>query len=169
MINLNTKIPNAEYFTYKELIASNTADKYNIDNTPTKSSYFNNLEYLAVNCLQPARNHFGIPIRINSGYRSPELNAHPNVKGSPTSFHSIACAADIDFGNVSTPTLKELFEWLYHNVPFTELIAENLPNGWVHIAIMKGRENEKQTKYKLVGQPVKRASFKEIQDILGRM
>lgn len=167
MVNLNDTIPNAPSFTYGELIASNTAKANNINNVPTNPMYWDSLTYLAVNCLQPVRNHFNVPIRIYSGYRGSSLNSL--VGGSPTSFHSIACAADIDFGNVSTPTLKELFEWLYHNVPFTELIAENLPNGWVHIAIMRGRENEKQTKYKLVGQPVKRASFKEIQDILGRI
>ena len=166
MINLNDKIPNAESFTYGELIASNIAAKYNINNIPTNPAYWDSLEYLAVNCLQPARNHFGIPIFVSSGYRSPELNAHPKVKGSPTSFHSVACAADIDFGNVTTPSLNDLFTWLYHNVPFSELIAENLPNGWIHIALMKGRENERKTKYKLIGEPVKRASFEEIQNIL---
>ncbi len=154
-------------FTVEELIYSNIATKNNINNIPTNEVYIDNLVYLMTKCLQPARDYFGIPIIMHSGYRSPELNK--KVNGSLTSFHSIGCAADIDFGNVSTPTLKELFEWLYHNVPFTELIAENLPNGWVHIAIMRGRENEKQTKYKLVGRPVKRASFKEIQDILGRI
>ena len=166
-MNVKDKIPNAPSFTWNELVKSNTASAKGIDNTPTNPLYWDSLQYLAEKCLQPARDHFKVPLYINSGFRSAALNKV--VNGSPTSFHSIACAADIDFGNVNTPTLKELFEWLYHNVPFTELIAENLPNGWVHIALMKGRENEKQTKYKLVGQPVKRASFKEIQDILGRI
>lgn len=164
MRNLKDKIPNASSFTYGELVYSATATANNINNVPTNPLHWDSLEYLAINCLQPARNHFGIPIRINSGYRGLGLNSL--VGGSPTSFHSVACAADIDFGNVSTPTLNDLFTWLYYNVPFSELIAENLPNGWIHIALMKGRENDKQTKYKLVGQPVKRASFNEIQNIL---
>lgn len=166
MRDLKAFIPNSS-FRYGEFVASNTATKYNIDNIPTNPHYWNNIEYLVGSCLQPAREYFNVPMRILSGYRSPALNAHPKVQGSPTSFHSFACAGDTDFGNTASPTLWELFEWFYHNVPFTELIAENLPSGWIHIAIMRGREHERQLKYKLVGQPVKRGcSLQEIQNIL---
>lgn len=164
MKDLKDKIPNAESFTWNELVRSNTATARGIDNTPTKQEQWDSLQYLAENCLQPARNHFGVPLVINSGFRSPALNKA--VGGSATSFHSIACAADCDFGNRTTPTLKELFEFFYKNVPFTELIAEDLPNGWIHIALQKGRENEKQTKYKLKGQSVKRGTYEEIMKLI---
>lgn len=162
-MNLKDKIPNAPSFTWQELVKSNTAIAKGIDNVPTNPAYWSSLQYLAENCLQPARNFFKVPLIINSGFRSAALNKE--VKGSPTSFHSIACAADVDFGNVKTPTLKELFIFFYHNVPFTELIAEELPDGWIHIALQKGRENEKQVKYKLKGESVKRATFEEVLQI----
>ena len=163
-MNLKDKIPNAPSFTWNELVKSNTASAKGINNTPTNPLYWDSLQYLAEKCLQPARDYFKVPLYINSGFRSAALNKA--VNGSPTSFHSIACAADVDFGSVKTPTLKELFAFFYNNVPFTELIAEELPDGWIHIALQKGRENEKQVKYKLKGQPVKRATFEEVMKII---
>lgn len=164
MRNLNDPIPGAPNFKWIELMRSETASARGIDNSPKSDEYFDSLQYLAVNCLQPAREYFGVPIHINSGYRSPGLNKA--VGGSSTSFHSIACAADIDFGSKTTPTLFELFEFFYFNTPYTELIAENLPNGWIHIALQRGREEEKQLKYKLVGGKVTRASYAEIRKIM---
>lgn len=163
-MNLNDKIPGAPSFTWGELVKSNTATARGIDNSPADQKYWDSLRYLAQKCLQPARDHFGVPLIINSGYRSPELNKA--IGGSPTSFHSIACAADVDFGSAKTPSLYDLFCFFHDNTPFTELIAEDLPNGWIHIALQKGRENEKQLKYKLVGGSVKRATFDEIKKII---
>ena len=156
--------PRTRNFTVEELLYSSTASKNNINNIPTEEVYIDNLVYLMNKCLQPARDYFNIPMIINSGYRSSKLNKL--VGGSPTSFHSIGCAADVDFGNIKTPTLKELFIFFHNSVPFTELIAEELPEGWIHIALQKGRENEKQVKYKLKGQPVKRATFEEVMKII---
>ena len=43
--------------------------------------------------LEVLRERSGDPIRINSGYRSPQLNK--KVGGAPTSNHLTGCAADI--------------------------------------------------------------------------
>lgn len=156
---LNKPILGAPNFTLAELLRSATAEARGIDNTPNEQQA-ENLRYLAREVLQPIRDHFGVPIRVSSGYRSPELNKA--INGSPTSFHSHGMAADIEFADSNDGTLIDIFEFVYDTLSFTELIAEELPNGWIHVAIAKGREKEKQTKYKRTGEPVRRATFKEI-------
>jgi len=161
MPNFDRPIQGAANFTLKELIVSETASRKGLDNTPDSKTVAA-LEYLAQKCLQPARDHFKRPIVITSGYRSPAVNAA--VGGSATSFHSFGCAADVRIPGVP---LWDLFAWFYGHVPFTELIAEELPGGWIHIALQKGRENERATKYKLINKSVQRASFAEIKKIMG--
>ena len=43
--------------------------------------------------LDPIREHWGLPIRVTSGYRCPELNEE--VGGVEDSWHMDGCAADI--------------------------------------------------------------------------
>ena len=157
--DLYAPIKGAPSFTLHELIRSTTAEMKGIDNRPTKAEILENLEYVAVMCLQPVRDYYGVPVIINSGYRSPALNKL--IGGSPTSFHSFGQAADIRFKK----PLPDLFEFLFRYGRFTELIAEEITvnnGGWIHIAIAKGREKENQLKYKLPGKKVKPASFDEI-------
>jgi len=125
---------------------SKTALRRNIDNTPT-DEHIENLKYLAENVFQPIRDHFGVPIYISSGYRSPELNKA--IGGSPRSFHSHGMALDLDQDHRNTGISNyDVFHYIKDNLPFTELIWEfglSTPN-WVHVAIARGRENEKQIK-----------------------
>ena len=71
-----------ENFTYEELVASATAKRLKIDNTPDEESR-KHLEELVKKVLQPLRDAYGKPIRISSGYRCKALN--DAVKGVPTS------------------------------------------------------------------------------------
>ena len=59
---------------------------------PTPASVIPRIKELAEN-LQVLRNELGRPIRINSGYRSPEHNAA--VNGAPASRHVVGDGADI--------------------------------------------------------------------------
>lgn len=163
-MNLEVPIQGAPNFRLAELIKSATAAKFNIPNLPS-AEQAQNLQLLACKVLQPVRDHFGVPIRVTSGFRSSALNAA--IKGSPASFHSYGMAADIEFLHPEEGKLIDLFEYIYHSVPFTELISEELPNGWIHVAYAKGRENERQLKYKLAGAPLTvRATFDDIMTIL---
>lgn len=82
-------------FTLEEFERSSTATANHIDNKiPEK--YYGSLYKLA-NMLQKIRDRFGKPIRITSGYRCEELNRL--CKGSPTSQHRFAQAADITSSN----------------------------------------------------------------------
>ena len=91
---------------------------------------FSNMQSLVDNVLQPARDALG-PIQVTSCYRSPAVNA--KIKGSKTSQHCLAQAADLKFkgGN------DVLFNWLKDNTDFDQLIWEfgtdDAP-AWVHIS-----------------------------------
>lgn len=120
-------------FTLSEMIKSESALRLNLDNTPT-DQVIANLKTLAVNVLQPIRNHFQRGVKVNSGYRSPEVNA--SVGGSRTSDHCRGFAADIEIPGVAN---YELAVWIRDNLQFKQLILEfytlGIPDsGWVHVS-----------------------------------
>ena len=123
-----------------ECIRSESAKRRGVSNMPTPA-HIENLKYVAEKIFQPVRDHFKVPIRISSGYRSRELNAI--IGGSNTSFHSGGNALDLDNDNTSI-TNKQIFDFIRKNLEYTELINE-FNYAWVHVAIVKGREKEKET------------------------
>ena len=122
-------------FTLKELTKSDTATRLGIDNTPDEA-VIESLRLLCENILQPVREHFGKPVEISSGYRSPELNSSPAVGGSKTSDHCLGRAADIEIPGVAN---ADLAQWIMDNLEYTQLILEfytsGIPDsGWVHVS-----------------------------------
>ena len=116
-------------FTIQELTASTTAAAKKINNDPTPEAA-ENLKQLINNVLDPLREAYGKPIRVNSGYRSPALNAA--VKGSKTSQYVKGQAADITAG--SKQENKKLFDLAQElNLPYCQLIDEK-NFSWVHIS-----------------------------------
>ena len=121
-----------KYFTIKELCKSSTATLKRIDNTPN-SEIVNNLEQLVDNILDPLREEYGKPIKVNSGYRCDALNKA--VGGSKTSQHKYGLAADITAG--SRLENKKLFILAQKlNLPFDQLIDEKAYS-WIHISFSK--------------------------------
>lgn len=117
-----------KHFTIQELTKSRTATRLNIDNSPS-STAIDNLHRLVVQTLDPARQMLGMPIFVNSGYRSPQLNKA--VGGAKNSYHLQGRAADITTGNRDDN--RRLYNIL-SNLSYTELIWEQ--NGaWIHIAL----------------------------------
>lgn len=162
-MDMTKPITGAENFTLLELCKSETATRMGISNEPT--DYIRqNLIYLAKSCLQPIRDQFG-PIIVHSGYRCKKLN--DAVGSTDSSFHLYGMAADIDFPYGSSNDLLDIIKFVVEKLPYTELIAEEFPGGWVHIAIAKGREREKALKVKLRGQGVKRITYEELLKELG--
>ena len=80
-------------FSYKEFEASPTADRKGICNVITSFAVRDAVKELTERVLQPLRDIVRRPLRINSGYRCPELNRA--VGGVPTSQHVKGEAADI--------------------------------------------------------------------------
>jgi zinc D-Ala-D-Ala carboxypeptidase len=111
------------HFTLKELTATSTG----YDNTPT-NQIVDNLGTLA-QALEKVRTACNNnPIRVLSGYRSPDVNTA--VKGSKTSAHMKGLAADFTVGNMS---LKQVFETLRKSgIVYDQLILEPT---WIHIGL----------------------------------
>jgi hypothetical protein len=120
-------------FTLSEMVKSETALRHNLDNTPGEAEIAS-LKLLAEKVLQPVRDHFGKGVKVNSGFRHPDVNAA--VGGSKTSDHCRGQAADIEIPGVPN---AELAEWIKANLSFTQLILEfytpGIPDsGWVHVS-----------------------------------
>ena len=119
----------SENFTLAEMIASETAQKKGIDNTPNEEQIAN-LHDLVDNCLQRIRTHFGKPLIVTSGFRCEELNKV--IGGSKTSDHRNGCAADFTVKDV--PNVVVL-EWCRKHLEYDQLIDEY--GIWIHISFRK--------------------------------
>jgi hypothetical protein len=121
-------------FTISELIHSDTAIKYNINNMPDIKSLDNMLN-LIFYCLQPIRDKIGKPIIITSGYRCAGVNRL--VGGALNSQHTKGQAADIAVYGMSHYHL--FMHILNSGIEYDQLILE--PN-WVHISYVKGKNRK---------------------------
>ena len=145
-------------FALSEMVKSATAERLGVDNSPS-DIHLVNLTHLAIHILQPVRDQFGV-ITINSGYRSPALNA--KVGGSKTSQHCNGQAAD--FESFSTPN-PDLAKWIANNLVFDQLILEFYdgkdPNsGWVHCSYnLMGNRKKIMTALKTGGKVVYKNGF----------
>lgn len=123
----------APNFTLQEMLKSELGSRLNIPNEPTQEQ-IDNLTQLAQKVLQPVRDAFKRGVKVNSGFRSVELNKA--VGGSPTSDHTKGMAADIEIPSVSNHTVAK---WIQDNLNFTQVILEfympGVPDsGWVHVS-----------------------------------
>lgn len=122
-----------KYFTIEEMTKSSTATANGIDNTPSEEGVLK-LQKLIEAVLDPLREWYGKPIRVNSGFRCEALNEA--VRGSDTSQHRLGEAADITVG--SKTENEKLFNYIKDNLPFDQLINES-NFSWVHVSYREGR------------------------------
>lgn len=122
-----------KYFTIEEMTKSSTATANGIDNTPSEEGVLK-LQKLIEAVLDPLREWWGGPIKVNSGYRCEALNEA--VGGSPTSQHKLYEAVDITVGTKKGN--KKLFNYIKDNLPFDQLINES-NFSWVHVSYREGR------------------------------
>ena len=123
----------SENFSLQELTKSETALRLGMKNDPTEAD-IQNLKTLCEKVLQPVRDHFKMGVKVNSGYRHPEVNA--KVGGSKTSDHCKGQAADIEIPSIAN---ADLANWISDNLSYTQLILEfytpGIPDsGWVHVS-----------------------------------
>ena len=127
-----------EHFTLKELCKTNTGLKNEPD-----AEQIENLKTLMTEVLEPIRIIYGEPIRVNSGFRSKEVNK--KVGGVPTSQHAKGEAADI-----TCKDNKKLFDICKKFGKYDQLIWEygnTRKPAWVHISYKREGVNRKQILY----------------------
>ena len=127
------------YFTIAELCASDTAKKYNIDNTPD-ATIISHLQQL-INFLNSLREAWGSAIRVNSGYRCEKLNKF--VGGSKTSSHMIGYGVDLIPTNGRMDEFKKFIVDYMKNKMFDQCIIEKSgKTEWIHIGLynLKGQQ-----------------------------
>ncbi len=123
-----------KYFTIEEMIKSSTATAKRIDNTPNQT-VIDSLTKLIEAVLDPLREWYGKPIRVNSGYRCEALNKAVGSKAK-NSQHLYGEATDITAG--SKAENEKLFNYIKDNLPFDQLINES-DFSWVHVSYREGR------------------------------
>jgi zinc D-Ala-D-Ala carboxypeptidase len=124
----------SENFTLEELTASETAERHGIDNTPDNDVLMN-LRRLAL-FLEEVRKAVGMPLRISSGYRSPEANRI--VGGKSTSQHCRGTAADIKVKGMTPDQVVRAV--IKSGLKYDQVIREF--DSWTHISIPNGKEIE---------------------------
>tara|TARA_R100001082_G_scaffold99467_1_gene68230 strand:+ start:465 stop:920 length:456 start_codon:yes stop_codon:yes gene_type:complete len=149
----------SKHISDREGVYSITATRLGINNKPN-AEQLNNMKTLAKEIFEPLRIYTNGPIKINSFFRSPELNKA--IGGSTKSQHCKGQAIDLDdtFGHL---TNAEMYNYIKENLNFDQLIwefgDEDNPD-WVHVSYVSEegnrnrclqayRENNK-TKYKII-------------------
>ena len=131
----------SEHFTLAEFTFSETASRKGISNDPPALMYAT-LKKTAEG-MELVRSILGFPIRITSGYRSPELNAAVGSKG--TSQHTLGEAVDFTCQQYGDPK-KIVHRLKESSIKFDQLILEFFDEatggGWVHISF--GDKNRRQ-------------------------
>ena len=155
-----TDIQLSKHFKLSEFTKSGTATKYGIDNTPPLN-VISNLQYLCKEILEPLREWVNEPIVISSGYRCPQLNSHPEVRGATKSQHLTGEAADIRIpwiqssnGSNSSSSSKvqdlekgrRYLDFILDNVRFDHLIWEHDRYGhyWIHVSFKRDDSKNRQ-------------------------
>jgi hypothetical protein len=110
------------HLSLAEMVASSTAERLGIDNTPT-ADQIQSLTNWAMVFFEPVRAQFG-PCRVSSGYRCTRLNAA--VGGVPNDAHEQACGGDIQPLDPKYAP-RDIVKWVAEEskLPFDQVIYEH--------------------------------------------
>ena len=130
----------SKHISDKEGVYSTTAIRRGIDNTPNEEQKVC-MELTALEIFEPLRDWVGGPIKINSFFRSPELNTA--IGGSSKSQHCRGQAIDLDdtFGKC---TNAEMYHYIKEHLDFDQMIWEfgdDKNPDWVHVSYVSESEN----------------------------
>lgn len=136
----------SEHFPLAELTFSQTALRLGIANYPN-AEQIANLVRLCADVLEPTRLLLRCPMKVTSGYRSPEINSR--VGGSKTSAHMEGRAADV------IPTQGKLHDAfaavMCSDIPYDQLILE--AGSWLHLAVARSGEQPRRECLLATGYP----------------
>lgn len=127
-------------FSWHEFEQSDAARQYRIMNIITTAEVRDAVKALVVKVLQPLRDKVGRPLKINSGYRCPELNA--KVGGVPTSQHCKGEAADVWCATLTPYELAKAI--LLNGIPYDQMI---LYPSFIHLSYRADGEQRMQLLY----------------------
>ena len=145
VIQLNSGAKLSPHFTLGELTKSGShPEVYNIPSHEAIANLTNLCKWLEV-----LRERAGTPIRINSGYRSPQLNR--KIGGAANSNHLTGCAVDIRTSGMEQAICYAAILIKYSkesNQDFDELLIEKNRYGavWVHFAV-RPKENRRKVAF----------------------
>ena len=130
----------SKHISYKEATKSLTAIRLGLENKPNEYE-LSNMIGVAENIFEPLRKWVDNPIKVNSFFRSIELNKA--IGGSSRSQHCQGRAIDIDdtYGHA---TNAEMFSWIKENLNFDQMIWEfgtDENPDWVHISWVSEDQN----------------------------
>ena len=130
----------SKHISYKEATKSLTAIRLGLENKPNEYE-LSNMIGVAENIFEPLRKWVNDPIKVNSFFRSIELNEA--IGGSARSQHCQGRAIDIDdtYGHA---TNAEMFNWIKENLNFDQMIWEfgdDENPDWVHISWVSKDQN----------------------------
>jgi D-alanyl-D-alanine dipeptidase len=133
----------SKHLALAEVTRSNEAKRKGISNEPTPE-HLKNFQLLAEKVFEPIREHFAVPIKISSGYRSAALNKA--IGGAASSQHCSGEAIDIDMDGTSI-TNAQIFNYIKDNLNFDQLIWEfgtKANPDWVHVSYESTGKQRKQ-------------------------
>ena len=149
----------SKHISEKEGVYSTTAIRRGIDNVPSVNALCS-MRLLAEKIFEPLREWVGGPIKVNSFFRSEELNKA--IGGSKSSQHCKGQAMDID-DTLGHKSNRDMYYWIKDNLDFDQLIWEfgdDKNPDWLHISFVSSIENRnrclkaykenKKTKYKVI-------------------
>lgn len=114
-------------FSLEELTTSQTAARKGLNNSPSPE-VLKSLQELAI-FLEQLRTLLNKPIKINSGYRSPEVNKA--IGGSSNSQHCKGQAADIIVPGMTPDQVVQAI--IKSSLPYDQVIREF--DSWTHVSI----------------------------------
>lgn len=130
----------SKHISYKEATKSLTAIRLGLENKPNEYE-LSNMIGVAENIFEPLREWVNDPIKVNSFFRSVELNKA--IGGSSRSQHCQGRAIDID-DTYGHKTNAEMFNWIKENLNFDQMIWEfgdDENPDWVHISWVSKDQN----------------------------
>ena len=133
----------SKHISYKEGVYSRTATRLGIKNNPN-AEQMENMITIAEEVFEPLRAYVGGPIKINSFYRSPELNKAIGGSGKSQHCHGQAIDLDDTFGRC---TNAEMFEFIKKHLDFDQIIWEfgdDENPDWVHVSYVSPEQNRKR-------------------------
>ena len=145
IVQLNSNANLSEHFTLGEMTKSSShPEVYNIPSHEAIANLKRVCKWLEV-----LRQRSGGPVRINSGYRSPQLNK--KVDGAPTSNHLTGCAADIRVTGMEQLIRYAAILLDYADETgqeFDELLIEKNRYGaiWLHFAV-RPKDNRRKVAF----------------------